>query len=249
MYMNRNEVEVTLGRGHEFEKAIDEWASIQAQNAGFVGATLLQAYATPGRYTLLSRWTDRDAAMAAGRREQFTAYARTLLTSGLARPVKLTEAYESVFEVDQANVNASESTAERWIDFTLTVPMVAPAFEGAVRQLAEQTKQHAPGVLSVRLRRSMGSDTRYLLLLITTDRAAARGWLLAPEVRSVTETSSTWSSATRVPRSRQRNPRQRRCRRVRRTPLTYSPGTPARTRIGSCPRHWRANPLPDRPAR
>ncbi len=50
------------------------------------------------------------------------------------------------------------------------------------------TKQHAPGVISVRLRRSVGSDTKYLTLMITTDRAAVRGWLLIPEVRSFTET-------------------------------------------------------------
>ena len=37
----------------------------------------------------------------------------------------------------------------------------------------------------------MGSDTKYLLLLITTNRAAARGWLLVPEIRSFTETRAT----------------------------------------------------------
>lgn len=188
MYMNRNEAEVTLGRGVEFEAMIDEWATIQQPNAGFVGGTLLQAYGNPGRYTLFSRWTDRDASIAAGRREQFKSFTRDFLASGVARPTRLTEAFESVFEVDQENVtNRSAGTAERWVDFTLTVPMVAPAFEESMRRLAELSKQHAPGVLSVRLRRSMGSDTKYLLLVITTDRAAARGWLLVPEVRAHTE--------------------------------------------------------------
>jgi len=82
------------------------------------------------------------------------------------RPLRLIEAYESVFEVDQENVQASDSTAERWIDFTLTNPMVAPAFEDQVRQLGELSRQSAPGILSVRLRRSLGSDTKYLLLPI-----------------------------------------------------------------------------------
>src|SRR5437773_2466975 len=48
--------------------------------------------ANPGLYTLLSRWTDRDAAIAAGRREQFTAFARRFIVSGLVRPTRLTEA-------------------------------------------------------------------------------------------------------------------------------------------------------------
>ena len=190
MYINRNKADVTLGRSAEFEAMVEEWSTIQAQNAGFVGATVLQSFAHPGLYTLLSRWTDRDAAIAAGRREQFTAFARRFIVSGLVRPTRLTEAYESVFEVDQTNTSASASTAERWIDFSLATPMVAPAFESMMRQFADLTKQHAPGVLSVRLRRSAGRDTKYLLLLITTDRAAARDWLLTPEVRSFTETQT-----------------------------------------------------------
>lgn len=190
MYMNRNEAEVTLGRNDEFEALIDQWGTVQAQNAGFVGGTLLQSYANPGRYTLFSRWTDRDASVAAGRRAAFKEFTQTFLSSGIARPTRLTEAYESVFEVDRAGADdASATTAERWIDFTLVTPMVAPAFEDRMRQLAEVSKQKAPGVLSVRLRRSAGNDTKYLMLVITSDRAAARGWLLVPEVRAFTETT------------------------------------------------------------
>ena len=188
MYIVRNEAEVTLGRAAEFESTIDELAAIQQQNSGYVGSTLLQSYGNPGRYTLTSRWTDRDAARAANRKDNFTEFARSFLTSGLVRPLRLTEAYESIFEVDQANLQAPESTAERWIDFTLTNPMVAPAFEDQVRQLGELSRQRAPGIMSIRLRRSLGSDTRYLLIVITTDRSAARGWLLVPEVRAFTET-------------------------------------------------------------
>ena len=191
MYMNRNEAEITLGRADEFESMIDQWAAIQAQNAGFFGATLLQSYANPGRYTLLSRWTDRDASIAAGRRQAFKDFIQGFLSSGIARPTRLTEAYESVFEVDRAGIVATESTAERWIDFTLSTPMVAAQFEERIRQLAEVIQQHAPGVLSVRLRRSVGNDTRYLVLVITTDRAAARGWLLVPEIRAFTDTTRT----------------------------------------------------------
>jgi hypothetical protein len=42
MYMNRNEVEVTLGRADEYEDFTDQWGQVQTQNAGFVAATLLQ---------------------------------------------------------------------------------------------------------------------------------------------------------------------------------------------------------------
>jgi heme-degrading monooxygenase HmoA len=190
MFMNRNEVEVTLGRADEFEQSTEQWSEIQAQNAGFVGATLLQSYANPGRYTLFSRWVDRDAALAAARREAFKTFIRDFITSGLVRPTRLTESYESVFEVDQANAEATASTAERFIDLTLRTPALAPDFEAGIRQLAELAKQHAPGVISVRLRRSYGNDTKYLLLVITTDRAAARGWLLVPEIRAFTEGQS-----------------------------------------------------------
>jgi heme-degrading monooxygenase HmoA len=190
MYMNRNEVDVTLGRAGEFEEMVDQWSGLQGQNAGFVGATLLQSFAYPGRYTLFSRWVDRDASVAASRRPQFKTFITDFLGSGLARPTRVTESYESVFEVNQDNVNPTQSAAERFIDFTLKVPMVAPAFEAETRDLAQVGLQHAPGVLSVRLRRSMGIDTRYLLLVITTDHAAARNWLLVPEVRSQTERRS-----------------------------------------------------------
>jgi heme-degrading monooxygenase HmoA len=190
MYMNRNEAEVALGRGDEFEESIEQWSHIQAQNAGFVGATLLQSYANPGRYTLFSRWVDRDAAIAASRTQQFKTFIRDFIASGLVRPTRLTEGFESVFEVDQANAEASASTAERFIDLTLTNPMVAPEFETRIRELAEVATRQAPGVVSVRLRRSFGKDTSYLLLVITTDRAAARGFLLVPEVRAVTERQS-----------------------------------------------------------
>ena len=145
--------------------------AIQQQGAGFVGATLLQSYANPGRYTRVARWTDRAAAGAVVRSEPFTSFANRLLNSGLLRPTGLAEAYESVFEVDRPDLEqAGESTAERLVDFTLTVPMVAPAFEAAQRQLAEVSTQRAPGIGSVRLRRSMGFDTRYLLIVIATDQ-------------------------------------------------------------------------------
>jgi len=185
MYMNRNEAEVTLGRSDEFETMIDDWSKVQALNAGFAAATLLQSYANPGRYTLFSRWVDREASIAAGRREAFKSFARSFINSGLARPTRLTEAYESVLEVDRADAETSASTAERWVDFTLTTPNVAPAFEAYVRELGEVSTQKAPGVLSVRLRRSVGSDTKYVMIVFASDRAVARGWLLTPEVQSL----------------------------------------------------------------
>jgi hypothetical protein len=45
MYMNRNEVDVTLGRADEYEDYVEQWSGLQVQNAGFVGGTLLQSYA------------------------------------------------------------------------------------------------------------------------------------------------------------------------------------------------------------
>ena len=190
MYMNRNEAEVTLGRQAEFEALIDELSAIQSQNAGFVAATLLQAYANPGRFTLFSRWTDREAWVVAARREQFTRFAEKLRNSGTLRPTRLTESYESVFEVDQPNVSAAASSAERWIDLTVNGPTAAPAVEAHLRTVAELGLEHARGVLSVRLRRSMGDDRKYLLLVITTGRDAARAWPLVPQVRERIESNS-----------------------------------------------------------
>jgi quinol monooxygenase YgiN len=190
MYIVRNEAEVTLGRAAEFESTVDELVAIHQQNPGYVGSTLLQSYGNPGRYTLTSRWTDRAASLAASRTDRFKEFARSFITSGLVRPLRLTEAYESVFEVDQDSVQASDSTAERWIDLTLTSPMVAPAFEVLVRELSELSRQSAPGILSVRLRRSLGTDTKYLLLIIVADHAAARGWLLVPEVQAFMQSQS-----------------------------------------------------------
>jgi heme-degrading monooxygenase HmoA len=187
MYMNRNEAEVTLGRSEEFEAMIDEWSKVQGQNAGFVGATLLQSYANPGRYTLFSRWVDRDASIAAGRREPFKAFAQKLVGSGLLRPTRLTEAYESVFDVDRADAAGSPENAERWVDFTLAAPMATPTFEAYIRELAQLSIEKAPGVFSVRLRRSVGNDTKYLMIVFAKDRAAARGWLLVPEIQQFTQ--------------------------------------------------------------
>jgi hypothetical protein len=36
----------------------------------------------------------------------------------------------------------------------------------------------------------MGNDTKYLLLVITTDRAAARAWPLVPQIRERIESNS-----------------------------------------------------------
>jgi quinol monooxygenase YgiN len=201
MFMNRNEAEVTIGRSAEFEATIDEWAAIQAQNAGFVGATLLQSYGNPGRHTLISRWVDREASLAAGRREEFVQFAQRFLSSGLARPTRLTESYESVFEVDRDSANANASTVERLAELTLTTPMVAPAFEDAIRQMAELGRQHAQGVISVRLRRSLGVDTRYLMITIVTDHAAARGLLLVPQIRAWMEAQPLGSYLAQPPSS------------------------------------------------
>jgi heme-degrading monooxygenase HmoA len=199
MYMVRNEAEATLGRSAEFEALVDELSTIHGENAGFSGATLLQAYANPGRYTLFSRWTDREAAGSAVRREQFTAFAEKLRTSGIVRPTRLTESYESVFEVDQPNAPTTFSTAERWVELTLVGATAAPAVESHLRETAELGLEHAPGVVSIRLRRSMGDDTKYLLLIITTDRAAARAWPLVPRIRDRIEDSSIRQYLVGVP--------------------------------------------------
>jgi len=166
-----------------------------------VGATVVQSYAYPSRYTIIARWTDRDGALAAGRHESITAFSRALANNvGLIRPIRSAEAYESVFEVDRPDVGAaSESTAERLVEFTLTTPMVAPAFEDAIRLLAELSVQKAPGVLSIRLRRSMGIDTKYLVIMIAKDHAAARGWLVAPEVRALVEQQSLTQNLAAAP--------------------------------------------------
>ncbi len=193
MYVTRFEAEVPLSRAAEFEATMDELAGIHHDSRGGIGATLLRSYANPGRFVLIARWTDRDSSLAASQREPVVAFSRALANNvGLLRPLGIAEAYESVFEVDRPGVgDASDSAAERLVDFTLTTPMVAADFESAVRRLAETVVQHAPGVDSVRLRRSMGFDTKYLLIVIAEDRAAARGWLSIPEVRTLTEQSLT----------------------------------------------------------
>ena len=79
---------------------------------------------------------------------------------------------------------ADTSVCEMWVDWTLKSPTVAPAFEAYSRQMSELTRQYAPGFVTGRLRRFLGNDTRYLVLVIVTDRAAARGRLLVPQVKS-----------------------------------------------------------------
>src|SRR5258708_6608858 len=111
--MTRNEAEITLGRSIEFESMIDELVAIHRTQPGYLGSTLLQSYGNPGRYTLTARWTDRETNRAMGRSEQFTAFAPSLVNSGLFRPLRLSEAYESVFEVDADNM-ASDSACEVW---------------------------------------------------------------------------------------------------------------------------------------
>jgi quinol monooxygenase YgiN len=192
MYVIRSEMEVAGARAAEFEATIDELAGIHYDSPGGIGATLLRSLAYPGCYTLIARWNDRASYVAAGQREPVVAFGRRMANNvGLIRPLRMLEAYESVFEVDGPIAGQGEnSTAERLVDFTITVPMVAPTFEAAIRQLAEASVQHAPGVGSVRLRRSAGVDTKYLLIVIATDAAAARGWLLAPQVRELVEQQS-----------------------------------------------------------
>jgi heme-degrading monooxygenase HmoA len=119
----------------------------------------------------------------------------------VVRPTRLTEAYESVFEVDAPNANAANSTAERWIEGTAASVTAAPALEQHFREVGELGIKHVPGVLSVRLRRSMGDDTKYLLLVITTDRAAARAWPLAPEIRARIEANSGRQLLTELPKA------------------------------------------------
>jgi quinol monooxygenase YgiN len=189
MYVIRTEAEVASARAAEFVAAMDELSEIHSSSAGAIGATVLQSYANPGRYTVIARWTDRASYVAASGREPVVAFGRSIANNvGLLRPLRMLEAYESVFEVDRADAGQGESSiAERLVDYSITVPMVAPAFEAALRQLAEVSTTHAPGVGSVRLRRSVGIDTKYLLIVIVTDHAAARGWLLSPQVRELVE--------------------------------------------------------------
>jgi quinol monooxygenase YgiN len=201
MYMTRNESEITLGRSIEFESMIDELVAIQRKQPGYLGLTLLQSYGNPGRYTLTARWADREANRAAGRSEQFTAFARSVVNNGLFRPVRLAEAYESVFEVDADNMAPDTSTCEMWIDWTLKSPAVAPAFEAYSRQMSELTRQYAPGFVTSRLRRFLGNDTRYLVLAIVTDRAAARGRFLAPQVKSFLDQHPYTEFASQPPTS------------------------------------------------
>jgi quinol monooxygenase YgiN len=173
-----------MGRGAEFESTVDELVALHGQHSGYMGATLLQSFGNPTHFTLVQRWTERDVARAAVRSEAFTAFARSLATSGLFRPLRPAEAYESVFEVDAEDATARGSACEVLIDWTLKSPMVAPAFEAFSRQMAENGKQHAAGFVSSRLRRFLGSDNRYMAIVIFTDRAAARARYLLPEVKA-----------------------------------------------------------------
>jgi len=184
MYITRNEAEVTLGRAREFDATIDQLIGVLRLQPGYLGTTFLQSYGNPGRYTLTSRWTDRDASLASSRSEQFMAWARSFVTNNLARPLRLSEAYESVFEVDAENMQPSGSTCEMWIDWTLNGPRVAPAFEAYFRQISELNKQYAPGFVTSRLRRYLGNHTRYLALAIVTDLAAARARSQVPELNA-----------------------------------------------------------------
>ncbi len=145
MYITRNEAEVTLGRAAEFEATIDQLIGVLRLQPGYLGTTLLQSYGNPGRYTLTSRWTDRDASLASSRSEQFMAFARSFVTNNLVRPLRLSEACESVFEVDAENMQASASTSEIWIDWTLKGPGAAPAFEAYFRQISELNKYSPDG--------------------------------------------------------------------------------------------------------
>ena len=199
MYVTRNESEVTLGRPVEYESTIDELAGLNQQMPGYIGATLLQSYGNPTRYTHIGRWTDREAARAAVRSEQFSAFARSALASGLFRPVRLPEAYESVFEVDNTAVPDSASTCEVLVDWTLKNAMVAPAFEAFAHDVADLMKQSSVGFVSSRLRRFLGNDTRYLTIAIVTDQAAARSRLLTPEVQRFLETHPFTDFATAAP--------------------------------------------------
>lgn len=201
MYMTRSEIEVTLGRAAEFEALVEQVVAIQQQQAGYIGSTLLQSFGTPGRHTLTARWTDRQAARASVRSSEFVAFAPTLLNSGLFRPVRLAEAYESVFEVDADNADPARATCEVWIDWTLKNPIVAPAFEAFSLDIANLAKQHSPGFVSSRLRRYLGTDLRYLALAIGTDRAAARARLDTPELRAYLEGHSYTDFAAAPPTS------------------------------------------------
>jgi heme-degrading monooxygenase HmoA len=187
MYMLRNEAEVTLGGKPDFERMQEELASVLQEQPGFMGMTVLQSYGRPGLYTLTTRWTDRDAAEASSRSQRFGTFARDLQTSGLVRPLRMTEAYESVFEVDAENIDPSriDSTCEVWIDWTLKSPALATAFEAYARTMTERLRSHAPGFVSARLRRFLGNDVRYLVIIILTDRAAARARNQVPQVAEI----------------------------------------------------------------
>jgi heme-degrading monooxygenase HmoA len=182
MYVLRNEAEVTLGRSDEFESNVEELAAILKTQPGYIGSTLLQSYGNPGRYTLISRWTDRDASRASARTDEFKAFARSLIGAGLIRPLRMTEAYESVFEIDADNANPNSSTCETLLDWSLNAPGLVPAFESFAREMAQLSKAHAPGFVSTRLRRFLGNETRYLTIAIASDRAAARARVQIPEI-------------------------------------------------------------------
>jgi quinol monooxygenase YgiN len=184
MFITRNESDVTLGRTAEYESTVDELVALHGQSSGFIGATLLQSFGNPSRHTLTQRWTEREAARASVRSDKFAAFARALTTSGLFRPLRLTEAYESVFEVDAPDADPNTSTCEIWIDWTLKSPAVAPAFESFSRDISELARRHAPGFVSSRLRRFLGDDVRYLAIAIVTDRAAARARYVVPELKA-----------------------------------------------------------------
>lgn len=182
MYMVRNEAEVTLGRSAEFESTVDELFAIHARQPGFLGSTVLQSYGNPGRYTLVTRWTEQSAGRAAARSHDFKAFAVSLLGAGLIRPTRMTEAFESVFQVDADNADQNASTCETLIEWSLKSPILAPAFEAFSRHRSELMRTHAPGFVSSRLRRFLGNDARYLVIAIATDRTAARARYQVPEI-------------------------------------------------------------------
>lgn len=183
MYLTRFEVMVPPGSTGDYEGFVGKISEFRKGKPGVIGQTLLRSYAYPGKYVLISRWETVEAAWDL---QKTDAYREVLKGApggagqGGGRP---TEGYEDVFNVDADDFPNVQANCEVLYDFELDLARKAPEFEKNRREFFELHKQHRAGFVTMRLRRSAGNPTKYLVISAWKDREATRGGAQVPEIQ------------------------------------------------------------------
>ena len=184
MYVDRMDLTAGLGGASELQDGITKLGDLRKGVKGYLGQTLLRSYAYSDKFVVMGRWENVEAAWEFSSSDILASFLKQMPSDASAITRTRFEGYDSVVEVNaDPSPSFDDARCEVFADWILASVGKVAEFEQSRRELFALQLANIEGFVSARLRRSAGIPTKYLMLGIFRDKAAAQGGQGIPQLR------------------------------------------------------------------